>query len=494
MGSTSSHGPKVLVRGAGGVVLAVLVLGATLLSLPATSSADAPQMVSSHGITVHGWRWVTPRTLEVDISSAKVAPNAVHGPHRVRITIPEDYFRSGTARYPVLYLLHGGAGGNSAQWTTGGGAVELITQGKPIITVMPDGGKVGWYTNWVDQSAGAQAWRDFHIDQLIPWIDTNLRTIASKTGRAIAGLSMGGFGAVRYAQDRPDLFAFVASFSGAVDLGDPGTRTVITEQAIQNGFPAFGPFGPPFWPFDGTWNVLNPVNRASRLRDVHVALYAGAGVNDFDVLERTMGASAERLHRALEAAGVPHFWWMYGRPGPGAPFGCDGGHNFSCWNFALADALPRMLSVLEKPTGTQTSPGNMAANPGFEDGMTPWVCVRNCGVDRGLGFSRSGIANGWVRNDNSWNDIHQTIAVQPGRTYEVTAWIRTSSNNRDGYFGLRTTGGQVLGETRFGSLPGYTQLRVTVNVGNNQTVVLFAGLWANGDTWLQIDDVSVVAR
>ena len=79
---------------------------------------------------------------------------------------------------------------------------------------MPDGGKVGWYTNWVDQSGGAQAWRDFHVDQLIPWIDANLRTIASKCGRAIAGLSMGGFGAIRYAQDRPDLFAYVAQLLG----------------------------------------------------------------------------------------------------------------------------------------------------------------------------------------------------------------------------------------------------------------------------------------
>ena len=79
---------------------------------------------------------------------------------------------------------------------------------------MPDAGKVGWETNWVDQSGGAQAWRDFHVDQLIPWIDANLRTISSKSGRAIAGLSMGGFGAIRYAQDRPDLFTYAASFSG----------------------------------------------------------------------------------------------------------------------------------------------------------------------------------------------------------------------------------------------------------------------------------------
>ena len=178
-------------------------------------------MASNNGITVSGWRWITPRTLEVDISTAKVAPSAVNGPHRVRITLPNNYFQSGTTRFPVLYLLHGGAGGNSAQWTTGGGAVEPITNNRPLITVMPDGGKVGWYTNWKTQTNGAQNWADFHLNQLIPWIDSNLRTIASKGGRAIAGLSMGGFGAVRYAQDRPDMFAYVGSFSGAVDLGDP---------------------------------------------------------------------------------------------------------------------------------------------------------------------------------------------------------------------------------------------------------------------------------
>jgi hypothetical protein len=47
------------------------------------------------------------------------------------------------------------------------------------------------------------------------------------------------------------------------------------------------------------------------------------------------------------ANGVPHTWWMYGRPGPAAPFGCDGGHNFSCWNFAFRDALPRIMGALQ---------------------------------------------------------------------------------------------------------------------------------------------------
>src|SRR3954454_21765616 len=269
----------------------IVVVGLSLLSGSSAAFADAPDLVSGSGITVSATRWITPRTLEADITTAKVAANAVNGPHRVRMTFPADYFQRPTTRFPVLYLLHGGAGGNSAQWTTGGGTEEQITNGRPLITVMPDGGKVGWFTNWVDQSQGAQNWADFHLNQLIPWVDANLRTIAAKNGRAIAGLSMGGFGAVRYAQDRPDLFAYVASFSGAVDLGDSGTRGVISQQAGQNGYNPSGPFGSPFPPFDTTYKALNPVSRAARLRGVGVALYVGSGSNDQDVLEGTMASS-----------------------------------------------------------------------------------------------------------------------------------------------------------------------------------------------------------
>ena len=252
------------------LALLFAVLFAALV-IPQGAAADAPNMVSGNGITVSGWRWITPRTLEVDISTAKVAASAVNGPHRVRVTLPNNYFTSGSTRFPVLYLLHGGAGGNSAQWTTGGGAVEPITNNHPVITVMPDGGKVGWFTNWVSQSGGAQNWVDFHITQMIPWIDANLRTIAAKSGRAIAGLSMGGFGAVRYAQDRPDLFAFVASFSGAVDLGDSGTRSVVTEQAVQNGYSPNAPFGNPFWPWDG--NVERRRTRSTARRACRVSAW-----------------------------------------------------------------------------------------------------------------------------------------------------------------------------------------------------------------------------
>jgi S-formylglutathione hydrolase FrmB len=468
------------------LLIAVLALAA----VPAAAAADAPAMVSGNGITVSGWRWITSRTFEVDISTAKVAASAVNGPHRVRITLPGDYFTSGTTRYPVLYLLHGGAGGNSAQWTSGGGAAESITLNAPLITVMADGGKVGWFTNWIDQSGGAQNWADFYIGQLIPWVDANLRTIAAKNGRAIAGLSMGGFGAIRFAQDRPDLFAYAASFSGAVDLSDSGTRSVIGQQAMQYGYSAAAPFGNPFPPFDTTWNQLNPVARASRLKGVGVGLWVGSGSNGgADPIETTMARAALNLHNALVSAGVPHSYWNYGVQ---SAFGCDGGHDFGCWNFALNDALPKIMAALQAPPGPQPPAGNVVADPGFEaGGQGPWGCQGTCGNDHGNALAYDGNGDGFVRNTSGWNDIDQTIAVAPNTNYTVTAWIRTSSNNTSGYFGLRTTGGQVVGEQQFGSLGNYTKITQTVNSGSNTSLVVYAGLWANGDTWAQVDDVSV---
>ena len=269
---------------------------------------------------------------------------------------------------------------------------------------------------------------------------------------------------------------------------------MISEQAVQNGYSYSAIFGQPYWPFDGTWNALNPLNRASRLQGVTVALYAGGGSNDQDVLEGTMRASADRFHNALNAAGVPHSYWMYGRPG----FGCDGGHNFGCWNFALNDAMPGMMAALgagAPPPPPPPPPPATVPDGDFESaGLGPWVCQGNCGADHGAGLARTGTGNGWVRNNTGFNDLHQTISVAANTTYSVSAWIRTSANNNAGYLGLRTPGGQVVGEQSFQRLDNYTKVTATLNSGSNTSLVVYAGLWANGgDTWAQIDDFSLTS-
>lgn len=328
------------------ILAAVLAVAFTYSHAKAENQLN---LESSHGITVHNSFFLTERTIVAKISTPLIVESAVNGPHEVRITLPENYEASGDTRFPALYLLHGGAGGSSRQWTSEGGAAEYITRNAPLITVMPDGGKVGWYTNWVVPSTGPQAWEEFHLKQLIPWVDQNFRTIASKRGRAVAGLSMGGYGAIHYAQQRPDLFAFAASYSGALNLEDAGIRAVVTFEAIRNGMHTHGPFGIPVYQQDQVWIANNPLRRAHDLRDVSVALYAGDGFSDIDLVERNVGWSTFLMHNALNDAGINHFYWMYGRPGPGAPWGCNGGHSFNCWNMAFEHSLDRMLNVLDHP-------------------------------------------------------------------------------------------------------------------------------------------------
>ncbi len=111
-------------------VAAVLVVGFVGVASPTPSVADAPNVVSASGITVLGWRWITWRTLEVDISTEgrgrahrRTAPGAHHAADEL-LPGPDDSL-------PGPVPAHGGAGANSAQWTTGGGEVEPITNATP---------------------------------------------------------------------------------------------------------------------------------------------------------------------------------------------------------------------------------------------------------------------------------------------------------------------------------------------------------------------------
>ncbi|WP_206424217.1 DUF4185 domain-containing protein [Cohnella candidum] len=166
--------------------------------------------------------------------------------------------------------------------------------------------------------------------------------------------------------------------------------------------------------------------------------------------------------------------------------------------FIMSTWYPDYNTHLMKATLTADMLGdNIISDPSFETQtatpvMAPWYVTGEGGIDRNLGFARTGQDNGYVRNGSGWNAIKQRIAVQPNTNYTLKGWIRTSANNTEGYFGARLVNdGPVIGETKFGNLPGYTELTVPFNSGNNSVVELYAGLWANGDTWLQVDDVSV---
>lgn len=130
------------------------------------------------------------------------------------IVLPPDYETSGK-RYPVLYLLHG-VMQNYTVWGRNLGAAFYARNLRELILVMPDGGNT-WFVNYAASAAGAKdQWEDHLVNDVIGNVDRSFRTIAQKEGRAIAGLSMGGFAAFSIGLRHPDMFASLGSTSGAL--------------------------------------------------------------------------------------------------------------------------------------------------------------------------------------------------------------------------------------------------------------------------------------
>ncbi|HEX8144131.1 MAG TPA: alpha/beta hydrolase family protein [Pyrinomonadaceae bacterium] len=140
------------------------------------------------------------------------APSLGGAPLPYRVLVPPDYAQ-GSKRYAVLYLLHG-LTGNEDDWWDRSKLAQYAARYRLII-VTPGVGD-SWYAN--SASDPRARYEDAIIRDLIPHIDAHYRTIASREGRAIAGLSMGGLGAMKFALRYPQLFAFAASFSGAFDV------------------------------------------------------------------------------------------------------------------------------------------------------------------------------------------------------------------------------------------------------------------------------------
>ncbi|WP_166351993.1 DUF4185 domain-containing protein [Phytoactinopolyspora limicola] len=140
---------------------------------------------------------------------------------------------------------------------------------------------------------------------------------------------------------------------------------------------------------------------------------------------------------------------------------------------------------------------NLVADPSFErqtgSGVSaPWACQGNCGIDANI-WGMSGDRNGFVRFNSGWHDLHQVVSVTPNTNYELTAWLRTSPNNDNGFVGVRSVGGPPIAEANFTSVGAWTRYTVSFNSAQHSSVEVFAGIWTNnGDMWLQLDDVAIV--
>jgi putative tributyrin esterase len=130
------------------------------------------------------------------------------------VVLPSTYSVAGQSAlsYPALYLLHGLAG-HYSNWLTKTKLAEYAARYQMII-VTPEGND-GWYTD--SATVANERYETYIVQELIPDVESRYRVIKGRAGRAIAGLSMGGYGALKFGVKYPDRFIFAASISGALD-------------------------------------------------------------------------------------------------------------------------------------------------------------------------------------------------------------------------------------------------------------------------------------
>ena len=336
----------------------------------ATPSAAAPSVITAAGAPSFtdgsGIHVVSQQNLDGRDLSLNIVPAALGRQVNVRVLLPSGYGANPQSRYPTLYLFPGTNGAGS-DWVNSGNA-EATTAGQGLITVMPDigfrnpdgtpdGGS--YFTNWVDTHTplGPSAWETYHINELIPWIDGNLRTIATRNGRAVAGLSQGGYGAFAYAARHPDMFVSAGSFSGAPDIDyNPliaiGATAVIEYTANQlDGVEPEAMFGSRLTN-ESNWQAHDPADLAGNLRGIDLELYTGNGIpGPLDSGPPNLGASgveamtfASTMSFAQRASslGVPYHLNYYG----------NGTHTWPYWSRDFAQYMVPLMNTFAHPPST----------------------------------------------------------------------------------------------------------------------------------------------
>src|SRR3954469_23155853 len=277
-----------------GSLLAAVVVPVT--SASSASTAD-PQFASADGLQVLTVQQLDPRSYDVSVLSDNLGR-----PVHIRILLPVHYADTPDARYPVLYLFHG-TSGRASDWDDAGDA-ENTTAPYDVISAMPECGFDGdggfcftvmrecgfdgdgefWFTDWGDKttSHGPSQFESYLIDQFVPWVDDNLRTIPAREGRAVACLSQGGYGAAEMAARHPDLFTVMASFSGAPEIDrDPdviiGATGVIEAIAVgDDNVPPGSIFGDRAM-HEVNWQGHDPSTLMNNLRGMGIYLWTGLG-------------------------------------------------------------------------------------------------------------------------------------------------------------------------------------------------------------------------
>lgn len=298
------------------------------------------------------------------IEERQFASAALGVAKRYLVYVPDTY-ASETERYPVVYLLHG-LGGDETNWSKHGDLLRVADgMGLRALVVMPDG-DAGFY---VDGSAPTDyptclgekppfsageppdrycvkspRYESYVAQDLVAHVDKSYRTIASREGRGIGGLSMGGFGALVLAMRHDEVFSAAASTSGLISLRYAGPHPY---QGIEKVATA----DPPKWgadypervrnhllgvlgPSPTSWRALDPVSLAESLEPGRLALHIDCGEED----DFRFDDHARHLHDVLGARRIDHEFVIV-----------PGRHLFDYWKARLPDLLVFFRKSLGEP-------------------------------------------------------------------------------------------------------------------------------------------------
>ena len=217
------------------------------------------------------------------------------------IVTPDDY--SNVKKYPVLYLLHGYSG-DYAGWINGMPNSKSLADTYRYIIVCPDGA----YSSWYFDSPVDPAWKyeTYISKELVEWVDKNYSTVATREGRAITGLSMGGHGGLYLGFRHQDVFGACGSMSGGVDIRSFPLNWDISKRL---GDMKTNP---------ENWEKHTVMNQLYLLSPNSIKIIIDCGTEDF------FYAVNVRLHEELMYRNIPHEF--ISRPG---------GHNAAYWNNAI---------------------------------------------------------------------------------------------------------------------------------------------------------------
>ena len=234
--------------------------------------------------------------------------------------LPPSYGSETTRRYPVLYFLHG-LGDNEQMFLRSGGLnliEDLWEQGRlgEFLIVTPEG-DASFYINSRD---GRQRYEDFFMSEFLPVIEHRYRTKPGRTNRGIAGISMGGYGALHLAFRHPEFFGSVSAHSAALIETLPTVNDPVLAAA----------FGSP--PDRSFWERYSPFTLARNGHLAGLKIYFDCGAQD----DYGFNTGAQALHNLLESRKIAHEFHIY-----------PGGHN---WPY-FVEHLPASLQFHSRAFG-----------------------------------------------------------------------------------------------------------------------------------------------